>query len=86
VPDQVEGVPLEFINAPPLEIPVPFIVKASVADDVSENPFMSKTPPAVIDVPAPVVPKGPLALVEELAPSFKTAFEFTVVNPAYVLA
>ena len=86
VPAQVELVPLELISAPPLEIPVPFMVKDSVAVEVSENPFMFKTPPEVIVVPAPVVPKGPLALVEELTPSRKVPLAFTVVAPVYVLA
>ena len=37
-------------------------------------------------VPAPVVPKGPLALVEVLTPSRKVPLAFTVVAPVYVLA
>jgi hypothetical protein len=60
------------------------MVKASVAVEVSENPFISKTPPEVIDVPAPVVPNGPLPLVVELAPNLKVPFAFTVVNPVNV--
>ena len=84
VPAQVVPVPLEFIRAPPLEIPVPLIVNPSVADEVSENPFISKTPLEVIDVPAPVVPNGPLLLAVELAPNLKVPFAFTVVNPVNV--
>jgi hypothetical protein len=47
---------------------------------------MSKTPPEVIDVPAAFVPRGPLALVEELAPRSKVPFAFTVVTPVYEFA
>ena len=86
VPAQVEPVPLELISAPPLEIPVPFTVKDSVAVEVSENPFIFKTPPEVIVVPPPVVPNGPLLLAVELASNLRVPFAFTVVNPVNVFA
>ena len=84
VPAQVEAVTLVLIRAPPLEIPVPFNVNASVAVEVKEKPFMSNMPPELTVVPAPVVPSGPLALVVELTPNFRVALgdPLIVVAPA----
>jgi hypothetical protein len=79
-PCQVEDVPLVFIRAPPLEIPVPFNVNASVAKDVSEKPFISKTPPEETVVPV-VDPNGPVVEDVDETPNFNVAFALTVVVP-----
>lgn len=86
LPAHVDAVPDPLIKAPPLEIPVPFNVIDSVAELVSENPFISSAPPDVMVVPLPVVPKGPEEDEVDEIPSFNVAFAFTVVESEYVLA
>ena len=66
--------------APPLEIPVPFTVSASVSALVKENPLRSRTPPDEIVVPAAVVPRGPAVETADDTPSFIVP-ELMVVNP-----
>ena len=85
VPVQVDPVPEVLIRAPPDEIPVPLIVNASVAVDVSEKPFISNTAPELTDVPAAFVPRGPEALDVELAPKLNVPL-LIVVAPVKVLA
>jgi hypothetical protein len=80
-PSQVDAVPEPLISAPPLEIPVPFSVRDSVAELVSEKPFMSSTAPDEIVVPSLLAPRGLEADVEEEAPRINLAFVFTVVAP-----
>ena len=58
-PEKETAVALLLINAPPPEIPVPFIVNGSAVPSV--NPFRSSAAPeADTTVPAPIVPKGVL--------------------------
>ena len=72
----------EFINAPPLEIPVPLIVSVSAVPNV--NPFKSRVAPEVTEVPAPTpaTPSGVLA-PPPVAPS-RNVPALMVVNPEYV--
>jgi len=86
VPFHSDADPLEFVNAPELEIPVPLSVNASVADEFSEYPFISKTPPELTVVPTAVVPNGPEVLDVDETPSFNVALELIVVVPEYVFA
>jgi hypothetical protein len=80
-PSQVDTVPDPLMSEPPLEIPVPFNVRDSVAELVSEKPFMSRTAPDEIVVPSLLAPSGPEAEMEEDAPRINLAFVFTVVVP-----
>ena len=86
LPAHVDAVPEALISAPPLEIPVPFIVIDSVAELVSEKPFMSRTPPDVMVVPFPVVPNGPEEDEVDEIPNLSVALAFTVVESVYVFA
>lgn len=67
----VEAVLEESVIAPILPLPVPFIVIASVAEEVRPNPLVSKVPPLETVVPAAVVPKGPDVDNVEDTPSLK---------------
>ena len=53
---EMELVPEMFRRAPPLEIPVPFKVRASAPTVIP--PWISKAAPEVTLVPAAVVPKA----------------------------
>jgi hypothetical protein len=86
VPFHSDAVKLEFVKAPPPEIPPPFNVKDSVAEEFNEYPFISSTPPELTVVPAAVVPNGPELLDVEEVPSFNVALAFTVIVPEYVFA
>jgi len=66
----VEAVEELLVKAPKLLTPVPVKERASVAELVSEYPLRSREAPLLTVVPAAVVPKGPLALEVEEAPSF----------------
>ncbi len=85
VPAHVEAVPELLTKAPPLEMPVPFNVNDSVADDVNEKPFISKTPPELTVVPV-VEPNGPVVPEVELTPSLNVAPLLIVVVPVYPFA
>ena len=74
---------LLLVKAPTLETPVPLMVNASVATDVSEKPFISKLAPEETVVAPETSPKGPVADDDE-TPNFKVP-TLTVVNPVYVL-
>ncbi len=65
--------PPVFVNAPAGKAvkPVPFNVKGSVALDVSEKPFISKTAPDDTLVKPDIVPNGPLVLEVLETPNFK---------------
>ena len=69
-PPYVPAVEEVFIIAPPLEIPVPFIVSASALVVPIDCPFKSNTAPDVILTPPAFVPKGPLVVTLEDAPNF----------------
>jgi len=85
-PDQVDPVPELLMSAPPLEIPVPLIDNCSVAELVNEKPFMSSTPPEVMEVPLTVVPTGPEDDEVEEKPNFNVALALTVVESVKVFA
>ena len=70
-----------MMSEPPDEIPVPFKVKASVVLKV--KPFKSRTAPPVTEVPAAVVPNGPL-VPSPVAPNL-TVPALIVVRPVKVL-
>ena len=86
LPAHVDAVPEPLMSAPPLEIPVPFIDNCSVAELVNEKPFMSSTPPEVMEVPLSVVPTGPEDDEVEEIPNFNVALAFTVVESVKVFA
>ena len=85
VPLYVTAVVLLLVNAPTLETPVPFMVKASVASNVSEKLFISKLAPDVTDTPPALVPNGPDPDEEDDTPNFNVP-ELTVVKAVYVFA
>jgi len=70
------------VRAPPLEIPVPFKVRASAV--AKEKPFKSRTAPELTVVPAPVVPNGVLLPLPAAPRSNVPAL--IVVAPVYVFA
>jgi hypothetical protein len=75
-----------LVIAPIEEIPVPLIVKGSVAAPVSEDPFKSKVAlPEVSTVPVLAAPKGPEVLDEEDTPNFMIPYAMVVV-PVKVFA
>ncbi len=60
------------------------MVKASVALEVSENPFISKLAPDVTDTPPALVPNGPDPEALDETPNFKVPV-LIVVKAVYVL-
>ena len=85
VPAHVLAVPPLLMRAPFDEIPVPFKVNASVAEEVNEKPFKSNTAPEVTETPPAFDPKGPDEPKVDETPNFNVPAVIEVA-PVYVFA